>query len=121
MIEARRCRDSTRLATHAYAPRPVRSFAVRVGSWAAAFAACIGASAAVATWHARQEAAVTAPCVQPPSDDLLQAELARTRLALAQEEAARAALQKTADDATAEVGRLDTELRFLRGQRTKRP
>jgi len=50
----------------------------------------------------------------------VQAELERTRLALAQESTARAAVQKTADASAAEVRRLNTELLFLRGQSQKR-
>ena len=50
----------------------------------------------------------------------MQAELERTRLALAQESTARAAVQKAADASAAEVGRLNTELLFLRGQSQKR-
>jgi hypothetical protein len=45
-----------------------------------------------------------------------QTELARARLALAQESAARAAVQKSADSAAADVARLNVELQFLRGQ-----
>ena len=41
--------------------------------------------------------------------------LTRARLALAQESAARAAVQKAADGAAAEVTRINAELQFLRG------
>jgi hypothetical protein len=59
----------------------------------------------------------------PASDDQRtgQIELARARLALAQESAARAAVQKTADNAAADVARLNEELQFLRGQKRSAP
>lgn len=59
----------------------------------------------------------------PASDDQRaeQIELARARLALAQESAARAAVQKTADSAAADVARLNEELQFLRGQKRSAP
>ncbi|MDM0106772.1 hypothetical protein QTH97_17635 [Variovorax sp. J22R24] len=112
---------ASRLATRRYAPQPVRSFAARVATSALLCAACLAAGAAAMTWHAQRNAVDAAPCPPPPSDELVQAELARTELALAQQEAARAALQKTATASAAEVSRLETELRFLRGQRAKKP
>ncbi|MDM0084287.1 hypothetical protein QTI17_27160 [Variovorax sp. J31P179] len=122
MTEYRRGGARTdRLATGGYAPRPVRSLSARAAIGALACASCLAVGAAAATWQARQGAAAPPPCVAPPpSEDLVQAELARTRLALAQEESARLALQKTADEAAAEVTRLRTELSFLRGQGAKR-
>ncbi|MFP3562114.1 hypothetical protein SB861_67675, partial [Paraburkholderia sp. SIMBA_049] len=52
----------------------------------------------------------------PVPPDVVQAELERTRLALAQETAARGAVQKTADSAAAEVARLTSQLQFLQGR-----
>ena len=57
----------------------------------------------------------------PVDENLQHTELARTRLALAEESAARAAVQVSADHAAAEVARLSAELRFLRGQSGGRP
>jgi len=54
------------------------------------------------------------------SPDGVQAELERTRLALAQESAARAAVQKAADASAADASRLNSEMLFLRGQSQKR-
>lgn len=121
MADPRLFRASSRLATRAYALRPVRSIAARVGTWAIVCAACLATGAAVSKWHGQREAQPIGPCVATPSEELVQAELARARLALAQEEAARAAMQKAADESAAEVSRLGTELRFLRGQRAARP
>lgn len=83
--------------------------------------AATGVVATVA-WHMQRGAALAEQCaVVPVSEGSKQAELARTRLALAQESAARGAVQKTADSAAAEVARLTTELQFLRGQSKTRP
>lgn len=61
-------------------------------------------------------------CTPAPIDEATrQTELIRARLALAQESAARAAVQKAADGAAAEVARLSAELQFLRGQGKGRP
>ncbi|MDM0028955.1 hypothetical protein [Variovorax saccharolyticus] len=121
MAEQRGAGRTGRLATRSYAPRPVRSGPAGAASWILVCASCLAVGAAAAAWQARHDAPPPAPCMAPPpSEDLVQAELARTRLALAQEEATRRALQKTADEAAAEVTRLSTELRFLRGQGAKR-
>ncbi|WP_341272033.1 hypothetical protein [Paraburkholderia ginsengiterrae] len=52
----------------------------------------------------------------PVDESAQQKELIRARLALAQESAARAVVQKTADSAAADVARLNAEVQFLRGQ-----
>jgi phosphoenolpyruvate-protein kinase (PTS system EI component) len=72
-------------------------------------------------WYATQHAGLAAQCASAPvSPDDMQAELERSRLALAQESTARAAVQKAADASAAEVGLLRTELLFLRDQSQKR-
>ena len=121
MAEPRRAGAPSRLATRGYAPQPVRPVAVQAATRAAVCAVCLTLGAAAATWHAQHPAPPTSPCPMPPAEDLVQVELARTRLALAQEGATRAALQKTTDETSAELVRLSTELRFLRGQGAKRP
>lgn len=71
--------------------------------------------------YAQSSDVLRGPCVSAPvSADGAQAELERTRLALAQESTARAAVQKSADTAAAEVSRLNAQLQFLRGQGQKR-
>jgi hypothetical protein len=105
--------------------------------------ACAAIGAAAATWHAQQEArekeakereanekaTAVAPmaCVESPTEGLIlserhaRAELERARLAIVQEEASRAALQKIADTSAEQVRRLETEIRVLKGPRTARP
>jgi hypothetical protein len=106
------------LSRRAYTLQPERPLAVRASMWAGAcvLGAVVGA-ASLAAWHAQRAAVPEGQCTPEPVDEgKQQTELARTRLALAQESAARAAVQKTADSAAAEVARLDAEVRFLRGQ-----
>lgn len=86
-----------------------------------ALSAAVGA-AGVMTWHAPRTGAAADSCSAPPVDESTeQTELTRTRLALAQEAAARAAVQKTADSAAADVARLNAELQFLHGQSKTKP
>jgi hypothetical protein len=106
------------LSGRGYTLQPVRPLAVRVAMWSAVcmFSAMLGA-AALAGWNAQRAGVPACRCAPEPIDESRQqTELARTRLALAQELAARAAVQKTADSASADVARLNAELRFLRGQ-----
>lgn len=64
----------------------------------------------------------SARCTVAPVDETAQQkELIRARLALAEESAARAVVQKTADSAAADVARLNAEVQFLRGQSKGRP
>jgi len=79
---------------------------------------CAGAGAALVTaWQAKRAGMPPAQCtVAPVDEDAQQKALIRARLALAEESAARAVVQKTADDAAAEVARLNAQLQFLRGQ-----
>ncbi|MDM0078341.1 hypothetical protein QTH90_28315 [Variovorax sp. J2P1-59] len=120
MADPRQDSSVSHLATRRYAPQPVRSIAARAATSVVLCAACLAGGAAAAMWHVQRDATDAAPCAPLPSEDLVRAELERTKLALAQEAAARTALQKTATASAAEVSRLDTELRFLRGQRPKR-
>ncbi len=91
--------------------------------WAAAcmLSAAAGAAGMLA-WQVRRAGLPPDSCTAAPvSEDSARAELERGRLALAQESAARGAVQKTADSAAAEVARLSAELQFLRGQGKARP
>lgn len=82
--------------------------------------ACLALGAAAAIGYLQQPVLPT-PCLsEPTADDSVRLELTRTRLALEQEAAARAAVQQTADASAAEARRLNEELRFLRSQAPKR-
>ncbi|HEY1999793.1 hypothetical protein [Paraburkholderia sp.] len=121
MVDLRMARDAASLARRAYALQPVRSRTVRAAIWVTVCACSVGAGAGAMYWYAHRVEAETSACVQEPvSPDSAQAELERTRLALAQEAAARVAVQKAANAAAAEVSRLNTELLFLRAQGQKR-
>jgi hypothetical protein len=79
-------------------------------------------AAALAGWDAHRAGMPPGRCAPEPIDEgQQQTELARARLALAQESAARAAVQKSADSAAADVARLNVELQFLRGQSKTQP
>ncbi|RKE39770.1 hypothetical protein B0G76_6219 [Paraburkholderia sp. BL23I1N1] len=124
MAERRFSRDAGSLTHRAYVLQPARSLVLRVTLWVLACAlSAAGGAAAIATWHAQRAGTPADQCNAAPVDEEReQTELARTRLALAQESAARAAVQKTADGAAADVARLNAELQFLRGQsKAKRP
>jgi hypothetical protein len=91
-------------------------FRVMVRALVCVFCAVAGA-VGITAWHAQRASQPPEQCVAPPVDETRQqTELARARLALAEESAARAAVQTSADNAAAEVARLSAELRFLRGQ-----
>lgn len=116
-------RTGDALSRRAYTLQPARPLAVRALMWAGAcvLGALVGA-ASLAAWHAQRGGAAAGQCASEPVDESQQqTELARTRLALEQESAARAAVQKTADSAAADVARLDAEVRFLRGQSKAQP
>lgn len=84
--------------------------------------ALAGAAAVVVGEARRTGIPQTQQCLPAPVDKSAgQTELARSRLALEQESAARMAVQKTADSAAADVTRLNTELQFLRGQSKAAP
>jgi hypothetical protein len=118
MDERRFSRNAIGLTQRAYTLQPARSLGVRVMLWLAACAAsaAIGATALMA-WQAQRAGALADSChAAPVPPDVVHAELERTRLALAQETAARGAVQKTADSAAAEVARLTGQLQFLQGR-----
>jgi hypothetical protein len=123
MVERRFSRNAGNLTHRAYTLQPARPLALRAALWVLVCAlSAAGGAAAIAAWHAQRAGAQVVQCVAAPVDeDSEQRELARTRLALAQESAARAAVQKTADGAAADVARLNTELQFLRGQSKAKP
>jgi hypothetical protein len=124
MVERRFSRDAGSLTHRAYTLQPARPLALRVILWALVCALGVaGGAAAALAWHAQRAGTPADQCSAAPAyEGSEQTELARTRLALAQESAARAAVQKTADGAAADVARLNAELQFLRGQgKTKSP
>ncbi|MFM0220552.1 hypothetical protein [Paraburkholderia dipogonis] len=118
MVDRRFPRDADSLTHRAYTLRPARSLVFRVTVWTVVCVLCACAGAATLTaWHARRAGTPQEQCTPAPVDETTkQAVLTRARLALAQESAARAAVQKAADSAAAEVARLNAELQFLRGQ-----
>ncbi|MGF6240088.1 hypothetical protein P3T42_001837 [Paraburkholderia sp. GAS38] len=120
MVDLRSTRAAGSLTQRVYALQPVRPRAVRVALWAVVCACSVAVGAAAMSGYATRRAALPAACASTPvSPDGVQAELERTRLALAQESTARAAVQKAADASAAEAARLNTELLFLRGQSQK--
>lgn len=121
MIDLRLTRAAASLTQGVYALQPVRSRAARAAIWAGV-CICSGVMGAGAVYGYMQRAdALTSRCAGAPvSANGAQTELERTRLALAQESTARAAVQKTADAASAEVSRLNAQLLFLRDQGQKR-
>ncbi|RFU45053.1 hypothetical protein [Paraburkholderia sp. DHOC27] len=121
MINLRMPRPAGGLAQGSYALQPVRSRVARVAVWCAICAVSVGVGAAAMYGYQRHVQMRRDACVSTPlAADGTQAELERTRLALAQESTARAAVQKTADAATAEASRLNAQLLFLRDQGKKR-
>jgi hypothetical protein len=123
MVERRFPRDAGSLSHRAYTLQPARPLALRVIQWVVVCAlGAAGGAVAVTAWHAQRSVTAADQCNAAPADEGSEpTELARTRLALAQESAARAAVQKTADGAAAEVARMNAELQFLRGQSKTRP
>jgi hypothetical protein len=118
MVERRGRRIANGLSQRAFTLEPARPplFRAMVRTLVCALCAVAGA-AGISAWHAQRGDMPAAQCIPASVDEnQLQTELARTRLALAAESAARVAVQATADSAAAEVARLTTELRFLRGQ-----
>ncbi|CAH2781444.1 MAG: hypothetical protein CPDRYMAC_1667 [uncultured Paraburkholderia sp.] len=104
-------RDAIRLTTRAYALSPKRSLVSRIVLTALVVALGAGAGAAAITlWHAHRGSVPVQCAAFPVDEDSQRSELSRTRLVLAQEAAARAAVQKTADKASAEAARLRSEL-----------
>jgi hypothetical protein len=121
MVDLRSARDAGSLTQRAYTLQPVRSRTARVAIWAGVLACGVAVGAVAMRWCDSRHATFPAGCASlPVSRDAAQAELERTRLALAQESTARANVQKTADASAAEVSRLNTELLFLHGQGQQR-
>jgi hypothetical protein len=122
---APRSRDGRRPrkhATRAYVLQPTRSRVARFATWALSCIVCMAAGAAalrVYEKHARADASCAAPASHAARDDLQDA-LARAQLALAQETATRATVQKSADALAAEVSRLNAQMLFLQGQSRSR-
>ncbi len=119
-------REGIDLTRRSYTLRAERPLALKVAGWfaACALSAAVGglAVSAVIAKHTPRDGAQATPCRPEPVDTApIEQELARARLALAQESAARAAVQKSADDASAEAARLNAELQFLRGQSRTAP
>jgi hypothetical protein len=123
MADRRFSRDAGRLTQRAYTLQPARSPGFRAALWVLVCAlSAAGGAAAVVAWHAQRAGTPAVQCTAAPADEgSEQRELARARLALAQESVARAAVQKTADGAAADVARLNAELQFLRGQSKAKP
>jgi 1-aminocyclopropane-1-carboxylate deaminase/D-cysteine desulfhydrase-like pyridoxal-dependent ACC family enzyme len=116
-------RLADRLSQRAYTLEPARPLLFRVVVWmvVCALSALTGA-AAIMAWHEPRTGAQVAGCTADPVDESQQAkELAHARLALAEESAARAAVQTVANRAADQVARLTDELQFLRGQSRSRP
>ena len=116
-------RHADALTRRAYTLAPARSVRFRIAVWALVCAlSALAGGAGVVIGQTRGSGRPLTQC-PPASDDQRaeQIELARARLALAQESAARAAVQKTADSAAADVARLNEELQFLRGQKRSAP
>ncbi|WNC92258.1 hypothetical protein RI103_28720 [Paraburkholderia sp. FT54] len=118
MVDRHFSRDADSLTHRAYTLRPARSLRFRATVWGVVCLLCACAGAAVfAAWQARRADMAQEQCTPTPVDEATkQTELTRARLALAQESAARAAVQTAADSAAAEVARLNAEVQFLRGQ-----
>lgn len=118
MADRRNCRNAGRLSRRAYTLQPARPFGLRLTIWATVCLLSAAAGGAVVTaWYAQGTRQADEACTPTAvDDDSKQTDLARARLALAEESAARAAVQKSADSAAAEVARLGSELQFLRGQ-----
>ena len=124
MVERRFSRHAGSLTHRAHTLQPTRPLVLRVALWWLVCAlSAAGDAASVVAWQAQRAGTPAEQCNAAPVDvDSEQTELARARLALAQESAARAAVQQTADGAAADVARLNAELQFLRGQsKTKSP
>ncbi|MFM0141810.1 hypothetical protein [Paraburkholderia sp. RL18-085-BIA-A] len=122
-IDRRVGRIARALSRRDYTLQPARPLAWRIALWGVAclLSAVLGA-AALTGWHASRGGAAAEACSAESIDEgSQQTELARARLALAEESAARAAVQKAADSAAAEVARLSAELLFLRVQSNAKP
>jgi len=111
-------------ATRAYELQPVRSRFARVATWAlvCGVGMLIGA-AALRGYETRFTSSSDAACAAlstSTSRNDLEDSLERAQLALKQETASRATVQKSADALSAEVGRLKAQVLFLQGQSRSR-
>ncbi|WGS46884.1 hypothetical protein LFL97_32295 [Burkholderia sp. JSH-S8] len=109
----RRATDSRRrqLTQQAYLPRPVRSLAVQIAIPLIIYLIGMATGGAITLYEPH---ASHLSCPAAPSRDALTAELMRTQLALEQERASHAAVQKQVDASAAELMRAKNELRVLR-------
>ncbi len=110
MVERRLARTRAD-APRAYELQPVRSRAARVTTVLAWTVVTAAASAALMAWSLERGGPARCPSGAP---DGLHEALANAQFRLEQERAARAALQKSADAAQADVAKLQEELLFLR-------
>ncbi|MPW20983.1 hypothetical protein GCT13_29965 [Paraburkholderia sp. CNPSo 3157] len=110
------------ITQRAYVLQPVRSRAARIATWTLACIACLVAGGAAVRGYDVHIVATHASCVTattpttPASRDDMQDALMRAQLALKQEVASRATVQKSADALAVEVGRLKAQVLFLQGQ-----
>ncbi|MEM5434576.1 hypothetical protein [Paraburkholderia diazotrophica] len=110
------------IAQRAYELQPVRSRAARIATWTLAgigCVACVVAGGAAVRGYDMRIAATHASCMTPTapaSRDDAQDALTRAQLALKQEAASRATVQKSADALAVEVSRLKAQVLFLQGQ-----
>ncbi|MEX3934859.1 hypothetical protein AB4Y32_24230 [Paraburkholderia phymatum] len=110
------------ITQRAYVLQPVRSRAAQIATRTLACIACIAcvaAGGAAVRGYDMHIAATHASCATPTtpaSRDDMQDALTRAQLALKQEAASRAAVQKSADALAVEVGRLKAQVLFLQGQ-----
>ena len=108
-------RSFGQLTQPAYILQRRRSHIGNIGRWTVACAACLALGAAAAIGYTRLQQPC-APCTAVQQDDSVRLELARTRLALQQEWAARPPVQEPPEAPATEARRLSEELRFLRSQ-----
>jgi hypothetical protein len=116
--DRRVARAANALSRRDYRLQPARPLTWRIAMWAVVcLASAVLGAAALTGWQvSRADTAAGACAARSVDAGSQQTELARMRLALAEESAARAAVQKAADSAAAEVSRLSAQLQFLRSQ-----
>lgn len=113
MAERRRLTRIRADATRAYELQPVRSRVARAVIAVAWTVLAAAAGAGLTAWLLDRDEPARCPAASPDG----QHALTDAQFRLEQERAARAALQKSADAAQADVAKLQSELLFLRGQR----
>lgn len=112
MVERRRFAQGRADAALAYELQPVRSRKARVAAALVLAVVAAVAGASVTAWSLERGTPQRCPAAVTP--DGLHEALANAEFRLEQERAARAALQKSADAAQADVAKLQGELVFLR-------